>query len=238
VLQAALGVRRAVQIILRLYASLAEVLLGFDVDCCCIGYDGSNVCALPRCLWALRHQVNVVNALHAWPNRASYVFLQWLFHRCAGCAQAWDQCRQIRRTPLEQLMGLGRLLSIAHQTASALLGMKQVSGGWDLVMDAGAQEGLKIPARLRGCWDSSRRSREYLNANDALTGVNMTQDTPAGPADVIVASGRDREEMHRFYGRRPKPAERFGNLFSAAPGPERGLFKEFKEFLICAVITS
>jgi len=38
---------------------------------------------------------------------------------------------------------------------------------------------------------------------------------------VIVASGRDREEMHRFYGRCPKPAERFGNFFSAAPGPDR-----------------
>jgi hypothetical protein len=45
--------------------------------------------------------------------------------------------------------------------------------GWDLVMDASAQADLKIPARLRDCWDSSRRSREYLNANDALTGVNI-----------------------------------------------------------------
>jgi hypothetical protein len=32
-----------VQIILRLYTSPAEVLLCFDVDCCCIGYDGRNV---------------------------------------------------------------------------------------------------------------------------------------------------------------------------------------------------
>ena len=276
------------QIILRLYASPAEVLLGFDVDCCCIGYDGSNVWALPRCLRALRHQVNVVNALHAWPNRASYEFRLVKYASrgfsiaVPGLQKLEINADKIRRTPLEQLMGLGRLLSIAHQTESALLGMKQVSvlsgakdddeeeeeekeedttgslfqfrgrrfmmpmpvifgdsafklsfyndrffgrssncvrsaaaaakvqvrifdpkegkttgavdnvsldkclevynprslgkhlvNGWDLVMDASAQTDLKIPARLRDCWDSSRRSREYLNANDALTGVNI-----------------------------------------------------------------
>ena len=40
-------------------------------------------------------------------------------------------------------------------------------------MDASAQTDLKIPARLCDCWESSRRSREYLNANDALTGVDI-----------------------------------------------------------------
>ena len=37
-----------VQIVLRLYDSPTEVLLGFDVDCCCVGYDGQHVWALPR----------------------------------------------------------------------------------------------------------------------------------------------------------------------------------------------
>jgi len=31
---------RHIQIILRLYKSPAEILMGFDVDCCAVGYDG------------------------------------------------------------------------------------------------------------------------------------------------------------------------------------------------------
>ncbi len=33
---------RHLQIILRLYRSPAEVLLGFDIDSCCVGYDGKS----------------------------------------------------------------------------------------------------------------------------------------------------------------------------------------------------
>jgi hypothetical protein len=61
-----------VQVILRLYASPAEVLLGFDCDCACVGFDGSRVFALPRALRAIKHGVNILNPLHAWPIRAAY----------------------------------------------------------------------------------------------------------------------------------------------------------------------
>jgi hypothetical protein len=65
------GIEATVQVILRLYDSPAEVLCGFDVDCCCCGYDGSDVWMLPRCLRALRHSVNILNPLHAWPVRCA-----------------------------------------------------------------------------------------------------------------------------------------------------------------------
>ena len=86
-----------VQIVLRLYDSPTEVLLGFDVDCCCVGYDGQHVYALPRvrappctalppqpplhapraptvaqALRALRHGFVVCNPLHSWPNQPTY----------------------------------------------------------------------------------------------------------------------------------------------------------------------
>jgi hypothetical protein len=35
---------RHIQIILRLYKSPAEILMGFDVDCCAVGYDGKCLC--------------------------------------------------------------------------------------------------------------------------------------------------------------------------------------------------
>jgi len=52
---------RHTQIILRLYDSPAEVLLGFDVDCCCVGFDGQNVYALPRAVRALNARYNLVD---------------------------------------------------------------------------------------------------------------------------------------------------------------------------------
>jgi hypothetical protein len=36
--------QRHIQFVLRCYSSPAEVLIGFDVDCCCVGYNGDKVC--------------------------------------------------------------------------------------------------------------------------------------------------------------------------------------------------
>jgi len=52
---------RHVQIVLRLYKSPAEVLLGFDIDACCIGYDGKDVWAMERFRRALTKRYNLVN---------------------------------------------------------------------------------------------------------------------------------------------------------------------------------
>ncbi|MDE2097421.1 MAG: hypothetical protein KGL39_09270 [Patescibacteria group bacterium] len=50
-----------IQIILRLYKSVEHVLLGFDVDCCCVAYDGKRVLATARGLRALETKTNIVN---------------------------------------------------------------------------------------------------------------------------------------------------------------------------------
>ena len=52
---------RHTQIILRIYQSPAEVLMGFDIDCCGVGFDGKNVYALPRARRALTKQYNLVD---------------------------------------------------------------------------------------------------------------------------------------------------------------------------------
>lgn len=43
---------RHVQIVLRIYRSISEILTGFDVDCSCAAYNGSQVYASPRALAA------------------------------------------------------------------------------------------------------------------------------------------------------------------------------------------
>lgn len=52
---------RHIQVILRLYKSPAEVLMGFDVDSCSVGYDGKKVWMTPRAHRALTHQYNAID---------------------------------------------------------------------------------------------------------------------------------------------------------------------------------
>jgi hypothetical protein len=49
------------QIILRLYKSPSEILHGFDVDSCCMGYDGENILFTNRCMYSLLKGYNTVN---------------------------------------------------------------------------------------------------------------------------------------------------------------------------------
>jgi len=52
---------RHIQIVLRLYSSPAEILMGFDIDSCCVGFDGETVWALPRCRRAILKGYNLVD---------------------------------------------------------------------------------------------------------------------------------------------------------------------------------
>ena len=49
------------QIILRIYRTPSEILHGFDVDSCSLGYDGKNIWATQRALFAIKHGYNTVN---------------------------------------------------------------------------------------------------------------------------------------------------------------------------------
>ena len=49
------------QIILRLYQTPSEVLHGFDVDSCCLGFDGDDVWMTQRAYFALKNGYNTVN---------------------------------------------------------------------------------------------------------------------------------------------------------------------------------
>jgi len=53
--------RRSIQIINRLYASTDDILNGFDIDCCCIGFDGRNVLSVARGIEAISSKINTIN---------------------------------------------------------------------------------------------------------------------------------------------------------------------------------
>jgi ankyrin repeat protein len=52
---------RHIQIVLRIYGSISEILTGFDVDCACAAYDGKQVYASPRAVVSYMTQINEID---------------------------------------------------------------------------------------------------------------------------------------------------------------------------------
>jgi hypothetical protein len=152
-----------VQVILRRYESPAEVLLGFDIDCACAGYDGTSLWALPRCVRALRHSVNVLNPLHAWPVRCAYE-LRLAKYALRGYAIAvpgldWGKVDhgRLATTKLADLSGLARLLRVSN----ALLYAEPSSNGF--------VQGQKPAALLSGHSDIQRALMNSMDEDEWLT---------------------------------------------------------------------
>ncbi|KAI1443934.1 ankyrin [Annulohypoxylon stygium] len=59
---------RHVQIVLRLYKSVSEILTGFDIDCSCAIYDGNQVYCSPRALASLITQINPIDLTRRSPS--------------------------------------------------------------------------------------------------------------------------------------------------------------------------
>jgi hypothetical protein len=103
---------KQVQIILRLYKSPAEVLMGFDLDCCTIMFNGEDVFALPRCMRALRYRMNMVDQTR---QSKSYIhrLIKYAKRGFAIGVPGLDRSQinpQIYATPIGDLGGLARLL--------------------------------------------------------------------------------------------------------------------------------
>lgn len=62
------------QIILRLYKNIHEILIGFDVDSCCVGYDGKNILLTPRSLNAFKTGYNVIDLTRRSPSYESRLY--------------------------------------------------------------------------------------------------------------------------------------------------------------------
>nr|POF05923.1 uncharacterized protein CFP56_53310 [Quercus suber] len=62
---------RHVQIVLRVYKSISEILTSFDIDSSCAAYDGSHVYACPRALAAYMTQINTIDLSRRSPSYES-----------------------------------------------------------------------------------------------------------------------------------------------------------------------
>ncbi|KAH6681535.1 ankyrin repeat-containing domain protein [Halenospora varia] len=59
---------RHVQIVLRLYDSISQIITGFDVDCACAAYDGKQVYAAPRAVASFITQCNTIDLTRRSPS--------------------------------------------------------------------------------------------------------------------------------------------------------------------------
>lgn len=124
-----------VQFVARSYGSIADVLVGFDIDACAIAYDGSETLkALPRAIRALRWQANLVDA-----DRQSETFEQRLLKYAVKkgfdilvptvdlSRITWHQLIHIDRDNKRQQHGLLALMRMSLIKASADLPSSNVS---------------------------------------------------------------------------------------------------------------
>lgn len=103
---------RHIQIVLRIYKSISEILTGFDVDCSCVAYDGKQVYASPRALAAFLLQRNTLDLTRRSPSYESR--LSKYSHR--GFEVHWPLLERSRVDPtifersFTRTVGLARLL--------------------------------------------------------------------------------------------------------------------------------
>ncbi|RAL04303.1 ankyrin repeat protein [Aspergillus ibericus CBS 121593] len=103
---------RHVQIVLRIYKTIAEILTGFDVDCACAAFDGKQVFASPRALASYITQINTIDLSRRSPSYENR--LSKYSHR--GFEVFWPELdrSQVDPTIFEQsftrVVGLARLL--------------------------------------------------------------------------------------------------------------------------------
>ncbi|KAJ5279306.1 hypothetical protein N7478_004678 [Penicillium angulare] len=103
---------RHVQIVLRIYKSIAEILTGFDVDCSCAAYDGKQVYASPRAIASYITQINRIDLSRRSPSYENR--LSKYSHR--GFEVFWPQLDRSKVDPtifersFARTEGLARLL--------------------------------------------------------------------------------------------------------------------------------
>jgi hypothetical protein len=115
--------QRHVQIILRLYESPLHILSGFDIDCCAVGFDGTDVLVLPRARLAINRSVNVVD-----PERESatydYRLLKYALRGFAAAVPGYSTLVQTSELskPRHEASGITKLCLMDQQLHTSIKG--------------------------------------------------------------------------------------------------------------------
>jgi hypothetical protein len=122
---------RHIQIVLRLYTSISQILTGFDVDCACVAYTGAQVYASPRALAAFVTQCNTVDVTR---RSLSYEhrILKYKGRGFALCGSI-DHSRinpVIYDLPLRELQGAAKLLVLDKRASVGDKRLEDCHSSW------------------------------------------------------------------------------------------------------------
>ncbi|KAK3310531.1 uncharacterized protein B0T15DRAFT_481869 [Chaetomium strumarium] len=112
---------RHIQIVLRIYKSVSEILTGFDIDCSGAAYDGKQVYCTPRALQSYMTQINHIDLTRRSPSYESR--LSKYSHR--GFEVYWPDLDRTRVDPtifersFQRTLGLARLLVLERLPTSS-----------------------------------------------------------------------------------------------------------------------
>jgi ankyrin repeat protein len=106
---------RHIQIILRLYKSPAEILMGFDVDSCSVGFDGTNAWTTPRGHYSIVKMRNIVDMERRSP---SYEYRLYKYGERGFSVEVNNLDvdsidPEIYKKKIHKINGLGRLLILS-----------------------------------------------------------------------------------------------------------------------------
>ena len=105
------------QVILRIYSSMAEVLHGFDLDSCKVGFDGQKLWMTRSCVWSWKNRLNVVDFDRMSPSY-EYRLAKYAQRGFDVWVPNFDISRARSQTLADveerQLFGLSRLLALCH----------------------------------------------------------------------------------------------------------------------------
>ncbi|KAI1422717.1 hypothetical protein F5Y12DRAFT_761388 [Xylaria sp. FL1777] len=111
---------RHVQVILRLYKSISEILTGIDVDCSCVAFDGRQVYSNPRGIAAIATRTNTIDLSR---RGLAYEYRLWKY-RGHNFEVFWDCLERSRINTMlfklgtcktNELKGLARLLLLEQR---------------------------------------------------------------------------------------------------------------------------
>ncbi|KAJ5138750.1 uncharacterized protein N7515_003598 [Penicillium bovifimosum] len=151
---------RHVQIVLRIYRSIAEILTGFDVDVSCTAFDGRQVYASPRAIAAYATQVNQIDLTRRSPSYENR--LSKYSHR--GFEVFWDPLSRSRVDPtifersFNRTVGLARLLVLERLPKSDdrdeyLRKRRQERGRPPLNIYMRRRQGRELKGNIKDDWE-------------------------------------------------------------------------------------
>jgi len=158
---------RHVQVVLRAYKSPAEVLLGFDIDSCTVGFDGKNIYCMERFKRALTKGYNLVNI-----SRRSLTYEQRLYkYSRRGFAVAVPNLDKSRVNPeiftkrIKELYGLSKLLLYDHLSQLQLNRSRSAGngGGKNTDFRIQSQESSDYNGELEIPWGPNFTSKSIMH---------------------------------------------------------------------------